>query len=250
MAEGGSGVMTAGAGSAAPSRLRRKFYVAMSILFVILIFVGFWPSYYGPLMQGNADAPLILHVHGIIYIGWMLLFVTQTLLAARGQLASHRKLGNIALGYGALVFVLGLIVSFVAPVLNVESGEWTTTDAAVFLPIPLGDMVLFGGLLLAAAIYRSKPEIHKRLMLLATLAIVFAAAFRLQNAGVPRPAAIVVWFVPLVLAMAYDFKQRGRVHPVYWIGGVAMLVALLKMPLGESEPWIRAVRPLFESLTT
>ena len=53
MAEGGSGVMTAGAGSAAPSRLRRKFYVAMSILFVILIFVGFWPSYYGPLMQGT-----------------------------------------------------------------------------------------------------------------------------------------------------------------------------------------------------
>ena len=62
---------------AVPANLRRKFYVAMSVLLAIMIAIGFWPSYYGPLLRGAADAPLILHVHGVIYVGWMLLLIAQ-----------------------------------------------------------------------------------------------------------------------------------------------------------------------------
>ena len=248
MAEGSSGVLNSPASRAAPSRLKRKFYLAMSVLLALMIFVGFWPSYYGPLMQGAADAPLILHVHGVIYIGWMFLFIAQTTLAARGQIRAHRTVGSFGLGYGAVVWVVGIAVSFIAPALNVTSGEWTVDQAAEFLPIPLGDMILFGSFLAAAAIYRGQPEIHKRLMMIATFAVVFAAAFRLQNAGVPRPAAIVIWFVPLALAIAYDVKQRGRVHPVYWIGGVAMAIALLRLPFGTTETWLRLGRPIIEAM--
>lgn len=148
-----------------------------------------------------------------------------------------------------MLWIVGLIVSFVAPVLHVNAGEWTIDEAAAFLPIPFGDMVLFGGFFGAAVAYRRQPEIHKRLMLLATVAIVFAAAFRLQAAGVPRSAAIAVWYSPLVLAMAYDVRKRGRVHPVYWIGAAAMALALLRLPFGNTELWLKVGRPLFESLT-
>jgi len=37
-----------GAGSAARST-RRKFYIALAVLMTLLVIVGFWPSYYGPL---------------------------------------------------------------------------------------------------------------------------------------------------------------------------------------------------------
>jgi hypothetical protein len=47
--------------------------------------------------------------------------------------------------------------------------------------IPLGDMVLFAGFFIPAVIYRRRPEIHKRLMLLATTALLFAAAGRMSN---------------------------------------------------------------------
>ena len=85
--------------------------------------------------------------------------------------------------------LIGLLMSFVAPVMHVTAGEWTLDQAAAFLPIPLGDMVLFGGFFWAAIAYRQKPEIHKRFMLLATVALLFAAVFRLNAAGwgVPIP---------------------------------------------------------------
>jgi len=235
--------------SRAQGGLRRKFYLAMAVLLAVMIVIGFWPSYYGPLLRGAANAPVILHVHGVIYVGWMLLFIAQAALAARGQIAAHRAVGNFGIGYGVLVFAVGVAVSFIAPARHVTLGEWTVDEAAIFLPIPLGDMVLFGTFFLAAVVNRGRFEIHKRLMLLATIALVFAAAFRLQNAGVPAPVAIALWFVPLVLAMGYDLRTRGRVHSVYWIGAVAMAVGLLRLPFGATETWLSLGRPVIEALT-
>ena len=157
---------------------------------------------------------------------------------------------DLTVGYGIVLWLVGLLVSFVAPVMHVNRGEWTVDEAATFLPIPLGDMVLFGAFFAAAIWYRDKMEIHKRLMVMATIAVVFAAAFRLQNAGVPMQWAIVVWYVPLVLAIAYDLFTRGRVHPVYLIGAGVMAVALLRLPfaLGSTEFWLERSRPIIQSL--
>ena len=251
MAETGFGVSLSAAAAAgtAAHTTRRRFYVALAVLMTLLVFVGFWPSYYGPLTRGAVRAPLILHVHGVIFIGWTALLIAQVTLAARGRIRAHRALGNIGIGYGVVLWIVGLIVSFVAPMLHVNAGEWTIDEAAAFLPIPFGDMVLFGSFFAAAVAYRRKPEIHKRLMLLATIAIVFAAAFRLQAAAVPRPAAIAIWYSPLGLAMAYDFRKLGRVHPAYWVGAAAMAFALLRLPFRETELWLGIGRPLFESLT-
>ena len=225
MAEVDSRVLASTA-AAAQTRARRKFYVVLAVLMTILIGIGFWPSYYGPLIRGAARTPAILHLHGVVFIGWMALLILQTTLAARGKIRAHRALGNIGIGYAIVLWLMGVLVSFVAPVMHVNAGEWTVDRAAGFLPTPLGDMVLFGGFFAAAVWYRDKSEIHKRLMVMATIAVVFAAAFRLQNAGVPMSWAIVVWYVPLVMAMAYDLFTRGRVHPVYWIGAAVIAVGL------------------------
>jgi len=123
-------------------RVRRRFYVALAVYLLAMILVGFWPSYYGPLVRGAARVPIILHVHGAIFIGWMLLLIAQTVFAARGELRTHRALGTFGIGYGTVVWLMGLLVSFVAPVINVQSGRWTVPEAAAFFPIPFGDMVL------------------------------------------------------------------------------------------------------------
>ena len=238
-----------------PSRARaarragRQFYVALAVFLFLMIMVGFWPSYYGPLVRGAARAPLILHVHGVVFIGWMLLLIAQTLFAARGELRTHRALGNFGIGYGTVVWLMGLLVSFVAPVINVNSGRWPVQEAAAFLPIPLGDMVLFGGYFFAAVLTRSRPERHKRFMVMATIAVAFAAVFRMQALGVTIPLAVAIWYVPLVICMAYDYSSKRLVHPIYVTGAIIMAVALLRLPLGTTDFWQRVTVPLFESLT-
>ena len=252
MAEGDSGVLAGAAvtGRQTARRKNRKFYVFLSVLMTLIIVTGFWPSYYGPLMRGATEIPAILHFHGAIMAGWMALLILQTTLAANGRIRAHRSVGKFGIGYGTFVFLLGLVVSFVAPAMHVTAGEWPVDQAAGFLPIPLVDMLLFGGFFFTAAAYRSKPEIHKRLMLLATIALLFAAAFRLDAAEVmPLPMAIALWFVPVVLGLAYDWATQGRVDLLYVIGLIAMGLSLLRLPLGSTEAWLSIGRPIIEAIS-
>jgi len=250
MAEIESEVMAASsAGGKAGARVRRKFYVAMAVLLIAMIFIGFWPSYYGPLTRGATEAPWILHVHGFVYIGWMFLLVLQTVLAAQGKIRQHRSVGNFGIALGSAVFVMGLIVSFVAPVMTYNAGTRTLDEAAGFLLIPLGDMALFGPLFFTAVAKRRNAELHKRLMILATIAVAFAAIFRMQALGLPLSAGLTMWFVLPAICIVYDLKTQGRIHPVYWIGIAGMIVAALRIPFSASETWVGFARPIIEALS-
>jgi hypothetical protein len=48
--------------------------------------------------------------------------------------------------------------------------------------------------------------------------------------------------------MGYDLYKRGRVHPVYWIGVVAMSIGLTRIPFGGTELWHSIARPLLTQL--
>jgi hypothetical protein len=229
-------------------KIRRKFYMAMAVVMVTMIFIGFWPSYYGRLLSGTAAAPWILHLHGLVYISWMFLLVAQTVLAATGRIRQHRAVGNFGIALGSVVFAMGLLVSFVAPVMTYNAGTRTLDEAAGFLLIPLGDMVLFGALFFSAVACRNQPELHKRLMILATIAIAFAAIFRMQALGLPLSAGLVVWFVLPLLGIVYDWRTKGSVHPVYWLGVAGMIVAALRIPFSGSEMWLGISRPIIQSL--
>jgi hypothetical protein len=225
---------------------RSPFYVAVSLLIVATVVAGFAPSFIR-IATDDRPFPLIMHLHAAVYLGWLALLVCQTVLAARGKIAAHRLVGRFGIGYAALVWVLGLIVSFVAPAAHVRAGEWDLQRAVTFMPIPLGDMLLFGGFFVAAIAFRQRPEIHKRLVLLACVAIMFAGAFRLSYV-LSQPAQFVVWYLPVVAGMIYDRVKLGRVHPVYWLGAVIMGVALLRIPFGSTAFWQNIGRALLTPL--
>jgi len=229
--------------------MRRTFYVAMSILLLVMIVVGFWPSYFGPLTRGETEAPWVLHVHGAIYMAWMLMLVLQTWLAATGRIRTHRKVGTYGIALGSVVFALGLLVSFVAPVMTYNAGTRTLDEAAGFMLIPLGDMVLFGSLFFPAIALRNQPEKHKRLMLMAVIAIAFAAIFRMQALGLPLSIGLALWFTLPILCMIYDWRTQKRVHPIYLIGFVGMIIIALRIPGSETETWLRIARPIIQSLS-
>jgi hypothetical protein len=226
---------------------RSKIYVGLALMIAAIVFVGFSRSFYGTFFA-DAAHPWIIHVHAAVYVGWLALLIAQTVLAARGDIATHRRVGKFGIAYGALVWALGLVVVVAMPVLNVHSGQWPMERGEQFLAIPLGDMVLFGGFFGAAIAYRRKPEIHKRFIILAAVAVMFAAVGRaLTNVAVllgdPEaplggvPARLALWYSPVIVAMAYDLMTRRRIHPVYWIGVAAMAVVFLRLPYSQTAHW-------------
>jgi hypothetical protein len=224
----------------------RRFYVGMALLMTAIVVSGFWRTYFGPLLRGAMDRPWIFHLHTLVFMGWMILLLTQVALVSLGRTRIHRKLGTIGIAYGFVVLTIGLVMTFTAPVLHLAAGDQQMDQAAGLLLLPLGDMVLFAGFFTAAIAYRPKPEIHKRLILLATVALLFPAVARLSF---ERPwAFLAIWLSPVLAAMGYDGLTRRRVHPTYLIGTGILLVAFTRIFFMQSEPWLNIGRAVLTAL--
>jgi hypothetical protein len=216
----------------------RRLYVGLALLAIAIAFVGFWRSYFGPLFAGVVDKPAIIHFHATIYVGWLAIFLTQVVLAATGRAALHMKLGRIAIGYGVLVIAAGLLATFGMFVLRVRAGE--VAEAQGRLAGPLLDMLVFAPLFAAAVYYRRKPELHKRLMIVATTTLLIAAVGRMPfPADLRSPLVHLVWTLPILVAMAHDYWRQRRIHPVYVLGLVVLVAEgpLLRGIIRSSEEW-------------
>lgn len=228
---------------AMPARRRvHQFYLGVTILLIGMVGVGFWPGYFGPLVRGGVTRPWIIHLHGAVFSGWMALLLLQVVLAATERVRLHRRVGNIGIAYGVLVLGLGIVVSFAAPAIHVRTGEWTVDRAAAFMLLPLVDMILFAGFFGAAVAYRRKPEVHKRLILAATVALAFAGAARMSFQS--PFVFLVVWLSPMVVALAFDVVTRGRVHMVNVVSTGVLAAAFVRIFYQESETWLVIGRAL------
>ncbi|MDP2139643.1 MAG: hypothetical protein Q8L20_02415 [Gammaproteobacteria bacterium] len=222
--------------------IERAFYTGITVVLCAMVVIGFWPSYFSLVFGEPVVRPLIMHAHGAIFTGWMGLLALQVTLVAKSKVDAHRRVGKFGIAYGAVVLVLGTAVSFVAPALHVQSGNWPLDQAAGFMILPLGDMILFAGFFGAAVAKRSQSETHKRLMLAATVALVFAAVARMELA--PPLLFFFVWISPLLLGMAFDLYRRKQIHKVYLISFAVFAVFFLRTLLMESEAWLSVARPM------
>jgi len=222
-------------GTAAPRRL----YVGVAVLAIAMAAVGFWPTYFGPLLAGGVDKPAIIHFHAAVYVGWLALFLTQVTLASTGRVAAHMRLGRIAIGYGVVVIVAGLIAAFGMFALRVHAGDMVAAQRQ--LVGPLLDMFVFAPVFAAAIYYRRKPELHKRLMILATTSLLIAAVARMPFFGQPRNVLLIqlVWSTPILVAMAHDLWRHRRVSAIYALGLVVLALEgpAMRNAVRDTEAW-------------
>ena len=225
---------------AARSARARRFYVALALFTLVIAFVGFWPTYFGPLLTGAIDKPAIIHFHAAVYVGWLAIFIAQTTFAATGRLAWHVRLGRIGIGYGVLVIGAGLLAGFGMFAIRVEAGDLARAQSN--LVGPLLDMIVFAPFFAAAVAYRHKPELHKRLMIVATTALLIAAVGRMRFLGDPMNNSLLlfVWTSPILLAMGYDYLRRRIVHPIYLLGLVVLALEArpTRVLIRESDAWL------------
>jgi hypothetical protein len=228
----------------------RLFYGAMSAVMALAVFAGFAPTYYFRFLSGGPTATLsggpfttLVHVHGALFTSWVLLFIVQTALISTRRVAVHRRLGVAGAVLAAAMIVAGTSVALATAA---RGSAPVGMDALGFLAIPLFDMVLFAGFITAALTLRRDKESHKRLMLLAYISIIVAALARLPGVlplGPPAFFGLALLFV--VAGAVYDYRSRGRVHKVYWIGGTILVASIpLRLAIAASAAWHSFARML------
>lgn len=202
----------------------QSFWQKMMIgigLFIVFGFAQFT-------LRGFADpfgAPVHVHLHGIVMLGWLGLSVIQATLIQRDNVALHRRLGWLGLLLAAAVVITGSYAGLHA----IETGRQPPFfTPAYFLALTQVGMAFFAGLIALAVARRRQTEWHRRLMLGALIMIMEPALGRV----LPMPF-IMPWGEWLVLAvqlgtfalvMRHDRKVLGRVHPATL---TAMLVVTL-----------------------
>jgi uncharacterized membrane protein YozB (DUF420 family) len=227
--------------SAARAR-EHRFFTGMALAALLVALVGFAPSYY--LRSFSTAEPLttLVHLHGGLATAWLLLFVAQTSLVSIGRTDLHRRVGPAGAALGVLFVVVGYATAITAARKGVTPPGGPPPLA--FLAVPLATLLSFAVLATLGVLWRRERDIHRRLMLLATIAILppAFARFRWFGFGGP-PVAIGGTCLFVIAAMLWDRRVHGRIHPAFlWGGGLLMLSLPLRFALTQSETWLAVAR--------
>lgn len=221
----------------------RLFYGGMAIAMGLTVLIGFAPSYYLRLVADGPRATLsggpftsLVHLHGALFTGWVLLFIVQTALVATHRVAVHRRLGVVGAVLAAGMVALGTSIAIATAA---RGGAPPGVDPLAFLAIPIFDMVLFATFVTAALVMRRDKEAHKRLMLLAYISIIVAAVARLPGVLPMGPLAFFGFgYLFVVVAAIYDLASRRRVHKAYlWGGGLLVASVPLRLVISGTGAW-------------
>ena len=215
----------------------RRLYLGAALIATLIMIAGFARTYYFMGLFNNPSLSTLLHVHGMVMTLWFAVFITQVLLVRVRRVNLHRSLGWIAAGLSIMVVTLG----FAAGISGARNGH-TNGDLPplVFLMFPLSIMLIFALLTGIAVYYRRRSDIHKRLMLLASLNMLTPAIARIpgiESAGPPLFLGLTILLV--IGCVAYDTIQNRRLHPAYgWGGGLLIISFPLRFLLAHTDAWL------------
>lgn len=229
-----------------PRRAATRFYLGMALLAIVITIAGFAPT---AIDTESRKEPLNLGVavHGAVFGAWLLLFLTQTIFVQMGRIAFHRLMGSAGVMLAVLMVVSGCMTAITMARRGYDlSGDLVqaTTDPFTILVLQLGDLLTFSLLIGFAIWFRHRSDIHKRLMLLATIALIPAALTHIiGHSPVLREIQAPIIVIPLIMLLfagaVHDRIYRGRIHPVYLWVPLAMFVwsNLRAVVIGPSETW-------------
>jgi uncharacterized membrane protein YozB (DUF420 family) len=233
---------TASSAMAATRAREHRFFTRMALAALLVTVIGFGPSYYFRSFSTAEPLTTLVHFHGGLATAWLLLFVAQTSLVSAGRSDLHRRVGPA----GAVLAVLFVVVGYVTAITAARNGVTPPggPPPLAFLAVPLTTLLSFAVLATLGILWRRQRDTHRRLMLLATIAMLppAFARFRWLGYGGP-PVATGGPCLLVVVCMLWDRRVHGRIHPAFlWGGGLLMLSLPLRFALTQSETWLAVAR--------
>ncbi|MGR8950883.1 MAG: hypothetical protein ACU83V_00490 [Gammaproteobacteria bacterium] len=162
----------------------RLFYSGAALVLLVMMLFGFQHFFLHGQSYPGRDIPppirTLIILHGTTMSAWVLLFLVQPVLIVSRNHRLHRMVGGIGAALAACIFILGLKT-------GIEATRITPPDLVIwgltpkqFMAVPVISIMVFAGLVAAAVWNRRHPEVHRPMMLLATLAAIPAAVSRID----------------------------------------------------------------------
>ena len=226
--------------------LEKWYFPAMAIIMIVIAITGFAPSIVDPSRRRAPLTPLVA-VHGLLLLLWLILFLLQTVLVAARRVDLHRRMG-----IAAVALLTSLVpLSYMVTVQMLRRGFDLSGDqvkgpdpyfGSIFNFFSLVEFAVLAGIALA---YRRRTEIHKRLMLFATMSLMGAPFTHLfGHYSLLSPLNVLAGLALLFFsAVARDYLTARRIHPLTAALAMSMFLLLpIQAMVGSTAAWHRFAR--------
>ena len=207
-----------------------RFFLRAAIVMTVVIVTGF--SFQLAMGRSTFASPLRVHVHALLFMGWVGIYLLQNAFVATNRMGLHKLLGWIA-----AVWLVPLVVSaFIVTVAMVRSGTvpffFRPLHFLVFDPL---SVVAFAGLTIAAVVLRRRTDWHRRLHYCGMSMLLAPAFGRLLPLPLLQPlaweATVAVTLLFPIVGAWLDLRRSGRIHRAWIYGLVTMVGTLLVIEL-------------------
>ena len=230
----------------------RKFYTRMALFLVVLVLLGFGPSFYlrnvvPAYPRPNPTLTPAVILHGSVFTLWMLAIVAQTQLINARKHSIHMRLGKLTL----LLACLMVPVMYLTAVWQVaRANQAPFTDPLTWTIVPLAVIVPFAVLVGKGWTSRRDIQAHKRYMLSAAIVTVMGPTLGRMPIAPPTLGGFtfvfllgLALFVPMFI---WDRRSTGQVHPAtrfgFAMGAIAVAIPLIVFWFGL--PWAKVAARL------
>lgn len=220
---------------------KTKFFLTIGFIGLFAVLMGFSTTFFIPLNNGTFSAPIVIYIHGALAFSWVCLFIVQTLLIQMDNFKRHRSLGFLGAALAA-----GLTLTFVPVGLYQIQKELSQGLGQIAISSIIGTItsaIIFFSLVISGIINRHNPSTHKRLMLLATILLLWPAWFRFRHffPSVPNPE---IWFALvlsdslIVISIIWDKVIYGKANPaLLYIGSLIIIEHVAEAYMFGSPIW-------------
>ena len=191
----------------------QSFFTKFSIILALIIIFGF-VQFAARGMVDVSTVPVWVHIHGVMMLAWLGLFVSQNVLIQSRAVQYHRQLGWFSLLVASAVVALTCFTGYMAVSLGRQPPFFS---GPYFLALVYVEAIAFLSIIVWAVSKRKNTQWHRRLMFGATIVILEPAFGRLLP--LPLLGDWGEWLIMLVqlgfvaLIARHDRRVLGQVHP-------------------------------------
>jgi hypothetical protein len=199
-----------------------RFFMTSAVAMAIVIIAGF--SLNAIMGRSSFGAPISVHIHGLLFMGFLGLYVTQNALVATGNVAVHKRLGWLS----AILVPAMIVAALYVIVAMLRRGAVPFFFTPIYF-LTMDTMILAGFVALVAAAIRlrRRTDWHRRLMFCGMAAFTGNGLGRLLPMPLLIPyageAAVAASLAFPIWGMLSDRRRTGRIHPA-WYWGVGVIV--------------------------
>ena len=166
------------------------------MILVLLVILGFWPTYFSKYVDGTANFNMYFHFHGLMASLWILLLIVQPILIKKKKLPLHRKIGKLS------YIILPLFFLSVILLKHHRIDGQITENMGARLGLQTKDLVIIGIMFTIAIVNKHNMQIHARAMIATGIVFIEPALGRFLGIVIFPDNPMIGFFVTIGIVYA------------------------------------------------